>query len=64
MAPVRKHVGRDKFSTMFGTLKAMQYVDPTPRAVSAIMYVFDTRDLEILSDQIATEQSLGMSPEV
>lgn len=44
MAPVRKHVGRDKFSTLFGALKTQQYLDPGFRPSPAITYVpYETR---------------------
>ena len=39
MAPVRKHVGRDKFSSLFGALKTQQYLDPGFRAAPTVTYV-------------------------
>jgi hypothetical protein len=39
MAPVRKHIGRDKFGALFGALKTQQYVDPPTRSAGAIVYV-------------------------
>jgi THO complex subunit 3 len=38
MAPIRKHIGRDKFGTLFAAQKAQQYLDPPSRGVSTIIH--------------------------
>ena len=62
MAPVRKHIGRDKFGALFGALKTQQYVDPPTRNPSATVYVHHDYTHESQTDgAIATGRYHGMS---